>query len=292
MSEHIPVLLEEVLEMARETQRPIRRFLDGTFGRGGHTRALFNEFPEAVAVALDRDDTAIESAKKNFSAEIASQKLSIYHTNYIDVAQLGLGLFDLILLDLGVSSPQLDVPGRGFSFMHEGPLDMRMDRREALTAETIVNEWDEEDLVELFKTLGEVPRPERVVKAIVTDRKKERFETTLSLANLVARVDGWSKKGHHPATRYFLALRLKVNHELEDVEDVLAKMIDHLEDRGRLLVITFHSLEDRIVKYGMRNLLDRGNLVNKKVIKPTWETRKKNSRARSAQLRGFERVIA
>jgi 16S rRNA (cytosine1402-N4)-methyltransferase len=290
--EHIPVLLEEVLAMAKETERPIKRFLDGTFGRGGHTRALLNEFPGAVAVALDRDDTAIEAAKKNFAQEIADKKLTIYHHNYTEVAELNLGLFDLILLDLGVSSPQLDVPGRGFSFMHEGPLDMRMDRREKLTAETIINEWDEEDLVELFKTLGEIPRPERVVKAIVTDRKKERFETTLSLARLVERVDGWSKKGHHPATRYFLALRLKVNHELEDVEDVLAKVIGQLEDRGRLLVITFHSLEDRIVKYGMRNLLDRGNLVNKKVIKPKWETQKKNPRARSAQLRGFERIFA
>ncbi|MEQ1875180.1 MAG: 16S rRNA (cytosine(1402)-N(4))-methyltransferase RsmH [Bdellovibrionia bacterium] len=292
MIEHIPVLLEDVLEMARATERPVKRFLDGTFGRGGHTRALLEAFPDSKAIALDRDETAIESATKNFADEIAGGRLLVLQRNYTEISDLDLGLFDLILLDLGVSSPQLDVPGRGFSFIHEGPLDMRMDRREKLTAEIIINEWDEEELLELFKTLGEIPRPERVVRAIVSDRKKERFETTLSLARLIERVDGWSRKGHHPATRYFLALRLRVNHELEDVEAVVSKMVDQLEDKGRLLVITFHSLEDRIVKYGLRALLEKGDLINKKVIKPTWETQKKNPRARSAQLRGFERKFA
>jgi 16S rRNA (cytosine1402-N4)-methyltransferase len=286
---HIPVLLNDVIEMAKATPRPVSRFLDGTFGRGGHTRALLSAFPEAKAVALDRDEAAIAFAKENFAAEIASQKLILIRCNYADVNTLNLGLFDLILLDLGVSSPQLDSPERGFSFMHDGPLDMRMDQREKLTASQIINEWDEEDLIELFQTLGEIQRPQRVVRAIVNDRKSDAFSTTKQLSDLIARVEGWSRKGHHPATRYFLALRLKVNHELEDVDQVIEQMVNLLEEGGRLLVITFHSLEDRIVKYKMRALLDKGKLVNKKVIKTSWHDSKDNPRARSAQLRGFER---
>ncbi|HEX4924298.1 MAG TPA: 16S rRNA (cytosine(1402)-N(4))-methyltransferase RsmH [Bdellovibrionales bacterium] len=292
MSVHIPVLLNQVLEMARGTQRPVMRFLDGTFGRGGHTRALLNEFPGSVAVGLDRDEAAIEYGKQNFAAELESGRLKLVRANYAEIAALGLGLFDLILLDLGVSSPQLETAERGFSFMHDGPLDMRMDRREPLTAADIVNEWDADDLAELFKTLGEIPRPQRVVNAIVNDRDENPFMTTKQLAGLIERVEGWSRKGHHPATRYFLALRLKVNHELEDVENVVEAMIDQLEDKGRLLIITFHSLEDRIVKYRMRELTSKGLLINKKVVKPEWEEQKKNPRARSAQLRGFERSLS
>lgn len=284
--------MTEVLEMARATQRPVMRFLDGTFGRGGHTRALLNEFPESVAVGLDRDEAAIAYGKENFAAEIESGRLTLVRSNYVEIATLGLGLFDLILLDLGVSSPQLETAERGFSFMHEGPLDMRMDQREPLTAANIINEWDEDDLIELFQTLGEIPRPGRVVRAIVDDREAQPFTTTKQLAGLIERVEGWSRKGHHPATRYFLALRLKVNHELDDVNNVVEAMIDQLEDKGRLMIITFHSLEDRIVKYRMRELTGKGALINKKVIKPEWEEQKKNPRARSAQLRGFERSLS
>jgi 16S rRNA (cytosine1402-N4)-methyltransferase len=286
---HVPVLLEEVIEMAKATPRPIRRFLDGTFGRGGHTRALLETFPQAKAVALDRDEAALEFAKTDFQNEIEAGRLTLHRINYADVSQLNLGLFDLILLDLGVSSPQLDTPQRGFSFIQEGPLDMRMDQRESLTAADIVNDWDEEDLIELFQTLGEIQRPQRVVNAIVKYRKETTFSSTKHLAGLIEKIEGWQRKGHHPATRYFLALRLKVNHELDDVENVIEQMVDHLEEGGRLLVITFHSLEDRIVKYKMRALLDRGTLVNKKVIKVDWHASKKNPRARSAQLRGFQK---
>lgn len=308
---HVPVLLSEVLEMARETKRPVTRFLDGTFGRGGHTRELLKEFSSAQAVALDRDADALAFGEQNFQDYISAGRLKLVRGNYAEASKLNLGLFDFILLDLGVSSPQLDEGHRGFSFYNDGPLDMRMDQRENLTAAQIVNEWDEETLTEIFKNLGEIQRPNRVVEAIVKDRKVQAFETTRQLASMIERVDGWRQKGQHPATRYFMALRMRVNHELEDVETALEGLVDLLNDQGRLAVITFHSLEDRIVKYKLRDLAGvrrsddgeddsenesssssvvvKGKLVNKKVIQPTWNEQKTNPRARSAKLRGFER---
>jgi 16S rRNA (cytosine1402-N4)-methyltransferase len=197
-----------------------------------------------------------------------------------------------MLLDLGVSSPQLDVAERGFSFYHDGPLDMRMDQRREQSAADVVNNIDEDDLTELFKTLGEIPRPYKVVRAIVHDRKTEPFTTTRQLASMIERVEGWSRKGHHPATRYFMALRLYVNRELELLEQALPDLIAGLNDQGRLAVITFHSLEDRIVKNFFKTHAELGKPVNKKVIIAKWPERKSNPRARSAKLRVFQRELS
>ncbi|MBK8203865.1 MAG: 16S rRNA (cytosine(1402)-N(4))-methyltransferase RsmH [Bdellovibrionales bacterium] len=295
--EHVPVLLEAVLKMAGELGASPRFMLDGTFGRGGHTQACLKLFPFLKVLAIDQDADAIEFGESHFAAEIKSGRLALMRSNFAslldwkaaaEIFHGGSG-FDLILLDLGVSSPQLDRGERGFSFYHDGPLDMRMDQRSELTAAHIINNWDADDLKELFRSLGELHRPGRVVEAIIAARRARLFQTTGELSALIEKCEGWRKKGCHPATQYFLALRLAVNREIEVVREVILPMIECLADQGRLLVITFHSLEDRIVKYSFKEHLDKGFLVNKKVIQADRVEAKDNPRARSAKLRVFQR---
>lgn len=298
--EHIPVLLEPILKMAKELSREPKYYFDGTFGRGGHARALMNEWPQLQTFAVDRDAEAIEFAQTHFAKEIAAGRLVIRRANFAELQELQAELrafhggagFDLILIDLGVSSPQLDRGDRGFSFYHEGPLDMRMDQRGEVTAKEIVNSWDSDDLAKLFRELGEVRSPGRVVDAIIEARRRQAFQTTRELAGLIERCLGWRKKGQHPATQYFLALRLEVNRELDVVKQAIPQLVEMLSESGRLMIITFHSLEDRIAKYALRELCDRGSLVNKKVIQAPWAEVKKNPRARSAKLRVFQKGVA
>ncbi len=291
-------MLQEVLAAAQECPREITRILDGTFGRGGHTRALLEKFSKAHVVALDRDADALEFGRIEFREQLQNGRLTFIRQNFAEADDpnggLGGGLesenFDFILLDLGVSSPQLDTPERGFSFYKSGPLDMRMDQREPVSAHEIVNFWDEDDLNELFKKYGEVRSPHRVVRAIVKDRALKHFETTEDLSKLIERIEGWRKRGHHPATNYFLALRIKVNHEFDDIERGLGALVKKLNPLGRIAVITFHSSEDRIVKYIFKAAAEAdGRLVNKKVIVPSREEELANPRSRSAKLRVFER---
>lgn len=291
---HIPVFLNAVLDVFKTSAIPIRHAFDGTFGRGGHTRAMLETWPEASVCAFDWDEEAIRFGEENFAAEIAAKRLRLVRASYEEFKSVRSSdpefpeSFDLMLLDLGVSSPQLDQAERGFSFYHDGPLDMRMDRRGETTAAEIVNTWDEQELARLFIEYGEVSRPFRVARAIVHDRKERKpFETTRELASMIERVDGWHKKGSHPATRYFLALRMKVNEELSNLTSALPELIEGLSEGGILAVITFHSLEDRIVKNIFKEHLDVGELVNKKVIKPDEEEIRRNPRARSAKLRAF-----
>jgi 16S rRNA (cytosine1402-N4)-methyltransferase len=293
---HKPVFLDAVMNVFKGVQVPVRATFDGTFGRGGHARAVMLEWPQTKLVALDCDEAALNFAQSSFSAEISERRLKLVRSNYSEFSKLQSDLeqsgwpstFDLMLLDLGVSSPQLDQAERGFSFYHDGPLDMRMDQRSDFTAADIVNSYDEQDLARLFIEYGEVQRPFRVVRAIVNDRKaKKPFTTTKELAGLIERVDGWQKKGSHPATRYFMALRLKVNDELDGLERGLPDLINGLNDGGILAVITFHSLEDRIVKNVFKDHLHLGYLINKKVIKPSDEEVRDNPRSRSAKLRAF-----
>lgn len=294
---HTPVFLDDVLTVFRSAQGPIRAVFDGTFGRGGHTAALMQEWPECKMVAFDWDEEAIRFGGERFAREMEAGRLQLYRSSYLDFKRVSeenkaMGFperFDLMLLDLGVSSPQLDQAHRGFSFYHEGPLDMRMDQRGEITAADIVNTWEEQDLARLFIEYGEVQRPFRVVRAIVHDRKTKPFESTRQLASMIERVDGWQKKGSHPATRYFLALRLKVNEELNTVAKAIPDLIEGLAPGGILAIITFHSLEDRIVKNVFKDHLHLGKLVNKKVIKPSEEEVRRNPRARSAKLRAFEK---
>lgn len=281
---HKPVLLNEVVQFAKEISP--RTILDGTFGRGGHSKAMLEAIPEAVVTAIDQDLTAVKHGQA-----MTGPRLSIQHFNFHNVARLESrppGGFDVILLDLGVSSPQLDEAERGFSFYHEGPLDMRMDQTLPYTAADVVNTWPEVELLDLFTSLGEIRRPQRVVRAIVADRKIKPFQSTRDLSGLIERVEGWSKKGHHPATRYFLALRMAVNNELSGLESCLPELMRALSPSGRLIIITFHSLEDRIVKYAFRES-PLGRPLFKKVIVPGRDEERENPRSRSAKLRIFQR---
>lgn len=294
---HVPVLLQPVMEKIKEIGVHKGLFIDGTFGRGGHTREILRLRPDFKIIGLDCDEDAIEFGVKEFTAELASEKLVLLHGNFSDFDHLlsselekGLPLAG-VLLDLGVSSPQLDESRRGFSFYNEGPLDMRMNRSQEVTAADIVNTWDEKALNDLFHAFGEVRSPFRVTKKILEARKERAFSTTRELSELIERAEGWRRKGHHPATNYFLALRLEVNQELARVEKALPQIARALSPDGRLLVITFHSLEDRIVKTAMKGFESDGlgRIVNKKVIQADWKEKKINPRARSAKLRVFER---
>lgn len=291
--EHTPVMVKEILEaFAPLRGREGLRYFDGTFGRGGHFRAVQALFDGNLeAVVMDQDQAAVEHATANFQPLVESGKLRVLHGNFSEFSEHSLGLFDMMLLDLGVSSPQLDEAERGFSFYHDGPLDMRMDRDQSLTAETILNTATEEQLNRMFMDLGEVRRPFRVVRAVVHDRRTKAFRTTRELAGLIERVDGWRVKGVHPATQYFMALRLAVNNELGVVADALPAMMKSLKQGGRVAVLTFHSLEDRIVKNLFRDPGAEGRPVNKKVIIATQEECDRNPRARSAKLRVFERGV-
>ncbi len=271
-------------------ENPCLRFLDGTFGRGGHTRAIIDEIENVNVVAFDRDQDAIKWGQKEFATEISQGKLVLHHANFHDFEKyIGDQLFDGVLLDLGVSSPQLDNSDRGFSFYSNGPLDMRMDQEQSLTAKEIINTWEEKSLSDIFFQLGEVRRPGRVVNAIVADRRKQEFTTTEELANLIARIEGWKKKGQHPATKYFMALRLVVNDEIEPLKDTLLRLMKRLGRGGRFFVLTFHSIEDRIVKWVFKEAVDIGKPLYKKVVIPSRDEQMSNKRSRSAKLRIFER---
>ncbi len=297
---HIPVLLTQILEafapvvaasLAEDPNKKIRYF-DGTFGRGGHLKALLEAHPQLVAVACDQDPEAIEYAKVHFKDWIEQGRLEIHHQNFSQFSVEQFGQFDMMLLDLGVSSPQLDQGPRGFSFYHEGPLDMRMDNSKGITAADVIRDYSEDELNDMFKEFGEISRPYRVVRAVVNDRKEKPFLTTRDLAGLIERVEGWHRKGHHPATQFFLALRLVVNQELEVTAQCVEPLVHGLKSKGRLAFLTFHSLEDRIIKNKFKELadtMDWGRLVNKKVIQAEWNEAKDNPRARSAKLRVFER---
>ncbi|RME16340.1 MAG: 16S rRNA (cytosine(1402)-N(4))-methyltransferase RsmH [Bdellovibrio sp.] len=308
---HQPVLLQEVLSYLYVKENEDSYVLDGTFGRGGHARAILEKFPQVKLVALDRDEEAVRYGKMYF--QNFKDRFFMIHKKFSELSRDDLLLspflenssgmdkeiyFQSILIDLGVSSPQLDQAERGFSFYQDGPLDMRMDRSEGesldpteVGAAKIINTWSKSGLIKLFKELGEVRRPERVVDAILNQRKTRRFSTTGQLAGLIARVQGWRQKGKHPATQFFLALRLQVNQELQEIQQGLPHLVSFLGDQGRLLVISFHSLEDRIVKYLFKEFEEKGlgKVLTKKVVKPKWEEKKKNPRARSAYLRVFER---
>jgi 16S rRNA (cytosine1402-N4)-methyltransferase len=283
LDHHIPVLANEVIESFDSfVGKKNLSYFDGTFGRGGHYSILKSKYDITMAVATDQDLQAIAYAKEKFP------EVQIHHLNFYEFAEKNTQKFDLILCDLGVSSPQLDQADRGFSFNKDGPLDMRMNQKQNMTAARIVNEFSEDDLFKVFRQYGEITNPARVIRAIVEDRKTKPFTTTLQLSGLIERVDGWHKKGFHPATQYFMALRLVVNQEMHVVEEGIKLLMQQLNDGGRISVISFHSLEDRIIKNLFKDS-DLGFLVNKKVIVPSDEECKTNPRARSAKLRIFQK---
>jgi 16S rRNA (cytosine1402-N4)-methyltransferase len=308
---HLPVMLEEVLALL--TPRAGESFLDGTLGGGGHARRILEaSAPDGRLLGLDRDPTALRRA-----AEVLApfgQRVVLRHRNFSEASEMLAELewqgVDGMLLDLGVSSFQLDESQRGFSFRSDAPLDMRMDQSSGRTAADIVNNLDAEDLTRIFREYGEERWAGRIARRIVRTRQESPLSTTRELAELVRdTVPGGRVPGRiHPATRVFQALRIEVNGELEHLHQGLSRAIDLLLPGGRLLVISFHSLEDRIVKQFFQeeirtcicpprlpvcacNRKPRVELLTRKGVRATQEEIAMNPRARSAVLRGVRRLV-
>ncbi len=305
---HIPVLLGETVDSL--AVKPGGVYVDGTLGRAGHSCEILTRAGAGTTlVGIDRDAQAlVESAERLKS--FADARIELIHGRHGDLAEIargkGLGEVDGILLDLGVSSPQLDEAGRGFSFRSDGPLDMRMDPSRGLTAADLVATKSENELIGTFRTLGEEPNARRIARAIVREREKAPLVTTGQLAALVEKTIG-RRGAHHPATRVFQALRMEVNDEIGELERALAGGLEILKPGGRFAVITFESITDRIVKRffaahtgkmvslqqgGARweGELPRTRLVTRHAMAATDAEMNVNPRSRSAKLRTAERV--
>ncbi|WP_230433045.1 16S rRNA (cytosine(1402)-N(4))-methyltransferase RsmH [Plesiomonas shigelloides] len=304
---HITVLLHEAVDGL--AIRPDGIYIDGTFGRGGHSRLILSQLgPQGRLIAIDRDPQAIAEA-----ATIDDPRFQIVHGPFSNVQQyveeLGLtGKIDGFLLDLGVSSPQLDDAERGFSFMRDGPLDMRMDPSSGFSAAEWLQKAEAEDIAWVLKTFGEERFAKRIARAIVERNQSEPMTRTRELAELVASASPVKEKHKHPATRTFQAIRIYINSELEEIERALDASLTILAPGGRLSVISFHSLEDRIVKRFIRRQskgpeipdglpLTEAQLAGGKkmltigkAIKPSEEEIAQNARSRSSVLRVAERM--
>ncbi len=290
---HLPVLLNEVLEFLKLREGGV--YLDATLGLGGHSEAIIKKCPNiSLLIGLDWDEEALELAAKRLKP--LSPKAHLYRTNFKDMdlvlEEEGLKGVDGILMDLGLSSYQLDLSGRGFSFMRDEPLDMRMDRTETVLASDMINNLPEERLAELIHIYGEEPWSKRIARAIVKCRTEKPILSTLELANIIKKAipRRFHPKKIHPATRTFQAIRIAINREFENLTTALKKAKKCLNPGGRLLVISFHSLEDRIVKHFFQNS-ENINIITKKPLRPKKEEINKNPRARSAKLRVAEKAF-
>jgi 16S rRNA (cytosine1402-N4)-methyltransferase len=305
---HASVLVREVAELLRPA--PGGDYLDGTIGGGGHSEdILLRSHPDGKVLGLDRDEQAIQAARERlerFAGRLVTRQASFAEARGI-LTEIGWGAVDGVILDLGVSSHQLDSPERGFSFRSGGPLDMRMDRRQTISAAQIVNSAQESELERIFRDYGEEPRARRLARAIIAGRKRRPIQTTQELATIVEGAGRGGKREHHPATQVFQALRIAVNQELQQLEDFFETGYEILRPRARMAVISFHSLEDRIVKRAFRKWSrsclcppralrctcgwsQKALLVTKKPIVPSGDEVRINPRARSAKLRAVERL--
>ena len=289
MEAHTPVLLTEVLQFLDPQSGG--NFIDATLGAGGHTRAILDRTaPEGRVLALDQDESAIEFARA--SLQSYGSRLETAKSNFRNIAAIaeerGFAGADGVLADIGVSSMMLDDAARGFSFLREGPLDMRMDREQKLTAAGVVNTYREKEIADILFNFGEERRSRPIARAIVHARP---LHTTFDLADAVQSVTGGPRYGKiHPATRTFQALRIYVNDELAALESFIDSSMALLRPAGRLVILTFHSLEDRIVKNRFRNSVTAGKALTKKVVTASDEELRRNPRARSAKLRAWEKA--
>jgi 16S rRNA (cytosine1402-N4)-methyltransferase len=289
---HIPVLIDEVLEFFKD--KTLKVFMDGTMGAAGHAKKILETHPEIeIFIGFDKDMHALEIAEKELDPWKGKLRLKNgdFASAPIYLKEEKIDCLDGVLLDLGVSSMQLDSKTRGFSFMHEAPLDMRMDTNSDLTAEKVVNEFPENKLAEIFLKYGEEFQYKKIAKAIAIARKKKRIKSTIDLVQVISPVLQ-RKRGRrriHPATLVFQALRIYVNHELDSVEQGVGSAIEHLCPAGRIGVISFHSLEDRIVKNIFRSN-KKAKILTKKPLIATQEEKKANPRSRSAKLRFAEKI--
>ena len=306
---HRPVLLDECIQGLNI--HPDGIYLDGTLGRAGHSREIARRLTTGRLICVDRDQAALDAAQDRLADWM--DRVTLVHSNFDQVADilddLGIAGADGMLFDLGVSSPQLDDGSRGFSYMADAPLDMRMDRSEGLTAADIVNQWSQEELRRILFQYGEERCAPQIAAAIVRRREEKPIQTTLELVDVIksAMPARALREKQHPAKRSFQAIRIAVNDELASVDRMIQGAVPKLNLGGRLAVITFHSLEDRIVKNGFAQFA-KGctcppdfpvcvcgktpdiKLVNKKPILPTQQEIDENPRARSAKLRVAEKI--
>ena len=306
---HYPVMLQECIEGLNI--RPDGIYLDGTLGRAGHSREIARRLTTGRLICVDRDDAALEAAQERLAPWM--DRVTLVHSNFDRVGeilrQLGLPGADGMLFDLGVSSPQLDDSSRGFSYMADAPLDMRMDRSEGLTAADVVNQYPQDELKRILFQYGEERFAPQIAAAIVRRREEAPIQTTLELVDIIrgAMPAKALREKQHPAKRSFQAIRIAVNDELSSVDRMIRSAVPHLNRGGRLAVITFHSLEDRIVKTGFGEF-SKGctcppdfpvcvcgktpdiRLVNRKPILPSPQELEENPRSRSAKLRVAEKL--
>lgn len=303
---HLPVLFHEALEALNISPEGV--YIDGTFGRGGHSGAILQALgPSGRLLGIDKDPDAIACARRLFGDD---ERFVIRQGSFAQLEQVVgaaglLGRVNGVLLDLGVSSPQLDRAERGFSFLNDGPLDMRMDNSSGVSAADWLNRAEADEMAQVFKTYGEERFARRIARAIVEARSTQPIQTTRQLAEVVSAANPAWEKGKHPATRCFQAIRIHINRELDDLKACLDQSLRVLAPGGRLAVISFHSLEDRIVKRFMRDA-ERGEQFPPgipvteqqrnsqlarigKAIKPSRQEVDQNPRARSAVLRVAER---
>ncbi|MBX7066191.1 MAG: 16S rRNA (cytosine(1402)-N(4))-methyltransferase RsmH [Parachlamydiales bacterium] len=282
---HIPVLLREVLEVF--AGQNLRTFFDGTLGAGGHAKAILEAHPEIERyIGCDQDPRAHSIAKEVLSPW--GKKVEFVRGQYAEQVAAVDGCIDGFLIDIGVSSMQFDERERGFSFMGDAPLDMRMDPEGELTAAEVVNRYPEKELARIIFEYGEERRSRQVAKAIVDARRKRPIRTTGELVEIIKPVATRGKL--HPATLVFQALRIEVNDELGQLERGLKAAIEKSCSGGRVAAISFHSLEDRIVKNVFRDAKDRVKILTKKPIGPTAEEIRANPRSRSSKLRSCEKI--
>jgi len=308
MTYHLPVLLKEVVEQLRPQRGGL--YVDCTVGGGGHAEAILRaSAPEGCLIGLDCDDEALAASRERLAAH--EGRVQLMRANFAELQEtlmsLGVTAVDGLVFDVGVSSRQFDEPSRGFSFQREGPLDMRMNRSAGQSAQDVIRDASVEELTRIFRVYGEERRARAIAIRIDRERARQPITTTTQLAGVVEQVLGPKRSGIHPATRVFQALRIQVNRELENLERGLVAAVNVLKSGGRVAVISFHSLEDRIVKQffvrmstgcvcppqmvgcscGRKEMM---RLVTRKPVTPTSEEAQQNPRARSAKLRVAEKI--
>ncbi|MBD5530197.1 MAG: 16S rRNA (cytosine(1402)-N(4))-methyltransferase RsmH [Lachnospiraceae bacterium] len=305
---HYSVMLRETIDYLNI--RPDGIYLDGTLGGGGHAWEVCSRLKSGHFYGIDQDDAAIEAAGQRLAA--FTDRVTLIRSNYCNaraaLQEQGVRQVDGIVLDLGVSSYQLDTQERGFSYRFDSPLDMRMDRRQGLTARDIVNDYSEAELFHIIRDYGEDTFAKNIAKHIVQAREREAIETTGQLNEIIkAAIPAKMRQNGHPSKRTFQAIRIECNHELEVLREALEDLIDLLAPGGRLCIITFHSLEDRIVKTAFKKAENPctcppefpvcvckkqplGSVVTRKPVLPSREELEENSRSKSAKLRVFEKI--
>lgn len=307
--EHIPVLKNEVIEGLHIDPRGV--YVDGTLGGGGHSGEILRRIPEGHLIGIDQDDDALQAADRHL-ANIANN-YTLLKGNFVNMKDLlaseNIEKVDGILLDIGVSSHQFDTGERGFSYRYDGPLDMRMNPSDALSAQDIVNTYDEDELSQIFWDYGEERWGKRIAEFIVRERKSKSIETTFELVEIIKKAipGGARREGGHPAKKTFQALRIAVNRELDVLEETIPDAVSLLKPKGRLAIITFHSLEDRIVKNEFKYLnqdcicpprqpictCDKKReikIITRKPITATEKELAENNRSHSAKLRIAEKI--